>query len=309
MRAPMPETDRRPRNLVFCRVGDGSLHRSWMGDPATRSYDVWLDYYGADDARYAGDPARLTVTRDLFKIQRIAQIVRDHRDALAGYDAIWFPDDDLQATPETVDRLFEIFHALDLLVAQPALADGSHYSHAITLENREFSVRFTNYVEPMAPVFSRPALEACWMTFAESISGWGIDYVWPKLLGEPRDRLAIVDAASVLHTRPVGVSAWYRSLKLDPMAELVATAARHGVALPHRKVHYRGLPRGTVDRAAMIPLGFAFAARVVRGAPPRVRYVRRYWDRQLQALYHGWRHLRRRNLPSDARDAIREGAP
>lgn len=278
---------------MFCRVGDASLHRSWIGDPSSRSYDVWLDYYGGDDARYAADPARLTVSRDTVKIQRIAQLVSEHADALRGYDAIWFPDDDLETTPAAVDRLFEIFHALDLSIAQPALAEGSYYSHEITLENRAFSVRFTNYVEPMAPVFSRAALEACWPTFAESISGWGIDYVWPKLLGHPRDRIAIVDAAPVLHTRAVGVSAWYKGLKLDPMAELVQTAARHGIRLPHRLVHYGGLPPGPVDRAAFVPLGAAFAASVVRGAPPRMRRIRRYWNRQLQAMYHGWRELRR----------------
>jgi hypothetical protein len=62
----------RRRNLVFCRVGDASLHRAWLGDPATRSYDVWLDSYASDDARWAGDPARVTVARDTVKIQRIA---------------------------------------------------------------------------------------------------------------------------------------------------------------------------------------------------------------------------------------------
>jgi hypothetical protein len=285
----MPAPDRRPRNLVFCRAGDRSLHRSWIGDPATRSYDVWLDCYGDDDHRYAADPARVTVARGTVKIQRMAQLLAEHSDALRGYDAIWFPDDDLA----TVERLFEIFHALDLSIAQPALADGSYYSHEITLENRAFSVRFTNYVEPMAPVFSRAALETCRRTFAESFSGWGLDYVWPKLLGHPRDRIAIIDEAPVLHTRPVGVSAWYRGLKLDPMAELVATAARYGIRLPHRLVHYGGLPRGPVDRAAFLPLGAAFAARVVSGAPPRMRGTRRYWNRQLHAMYHGWRELRR----------------
>ena len=47
-----------PRALVFCRAGEGSLHRAWMGDPATRSYDVWLDCYCAPEA-WAGEPARV----------------------------------------------------------------------------------------------------------------------------------------------------------------------------------------------------------------------------------------------------------
>ncbi len=47
------------RALVFCRTGDGSLHRRWIGDPATRSYDVWLDCYCAPEV-WAGEPARVT---------------------------------------------------------------------------------------------------------------------------------------------------------------------------------------------------------------------------------------------------------
>jgi hypothetical protein len=280
------------RNLVFCRVGDASLHRAWLGDPATRSYDVWLDCYGEDAARWAADPARVTVARDTVKIQRVAQLAREHPELL-DYDALWFPDDDLAFDAATAERLFEAFHALDLLVAQPALADGSYYSHELTLENRSFSVRFTNYVEPMAPVFSRAAFEACLPAFGESVSGWGIDYVWPKLLGYPIDRLAIVDAAPVLHTRPVGVSAWYHGLRVEPMDELIATAKRHGVALPYRIVHFGGLPAGSLDRRALVPLGLRFAWRVVRGAPPRMRRVRRFWNRHLQAMVHGARQLRR----------------
>ncbi len=289
----------RRRNLVFCRVGDASLHRAWLGDPATRSYDVWLDSYAADDARWAGEPARVTVARDTVKIQRIAQLAREHPELLRDYDALWFPDDDLAFDAAGAERLFEIFHALDLAVAQPALAGGSFYSHAITLENRSFSVRFTNFVEPMAPVFSRAAFAACWPTFAESISGWGIDYVWPKLLGYPVDRLAIVDAAPVLHTRPVGTSAWYQSLRVDPGKERDATMARHGIAPPYRIVHFGGLPRGTIDRRALLPLGPRFAWRIVRGAPRQVRTVRRFWNRQLQAIWYGRRQLRR----------VRRGAP
>lgn len=290
----VPEPRPRRRNLVFCRVGDASLHRGWLGDPATRSYDVWLDYYGEDDGRYAGDPARLTVTRDTVKIQRIAQLAREHPELLRDYDALWFPDDDLAFDAHAAERMFETFHALDLLVAQPALAEGSHYSHEITLENRSFSVRFTNYVEPMAPVFSRAAFELCWPTFGESFSGWGIEFVWAKLLGYPTDRLGIVDAVPVLHTRPVGVSPWYRGLRIEPTDELVAMAKRHGIPLPYRLAEFGGLPRGTLDRSALVPLGPRFAWRVVRGAPPRMRRVRRFWNRHLQAIYFGSRQLRRR---------------
>jgi hypothetical protein len=283
------------RNLVFCRVGDGSLHRTWIGDPATRSYDVWLDSYAEDDARWAGEPARVTVDRGTVKIPRIARLLRESADELDRYDAIWFPDDDLALTPADVDRLFAAFRALGLSLAQPALRAGSHYAHAITLESRAFFARYTNFVEPMAPLFSREALRACAPTFSESVSGWGMDLVWPKLLGDPRDRIAIVDAVAVLHTRPIATSAWYERLHVDPGEEKRAMAARHGVVLPHHLVHYGGIPREAgPDPAAVIPPGLRFAARVVRGAPRQAWPVRRFWNRHLQAIVHGRRALARR---------------
>ncbi len=291
----MPAAPTPKRNLVFCRVGDASLHRAWIGDPATRSYDVWLDSYAAADDRWAGEPARVTVARDTVKIPRIAQLLRERPGELEGYDAIWFPDDDLALAASDVDRLFAAFHALGLSLAQPALRGGSFYSHAITLESRRFFARYTNFVEPMAPVFSPAALRACADTFSETVSGWGIDLVWPKLLGDPRDRIAIVDAVSVLHTRPVATSAWYQKLGVDPGDEKLAVARRHGIALPHHLVHYGGIPREAgPDPSAVIRPGLRFAARVLLGAPRQAWPVRRFWNRHLQAIVHGRRALARR---------------
>ncbi len=266
----------------------------WIGDPATRTYDVWLDSYAADDTRWAGEPARVTAARDTVKIPRVARLLRESAADLARYDAIWFPDDDLALSPADVDRLFAAFHALDLSLAQPALREGSHYSHAITLESRRFFARYTNFVEPMAPVFSRAALRACAHTFSESVSGWGMDLVWPMLLGDPADRIAILDAVPVLHTRPVASSAWYERLQVDPGEEKRAMAARYGIALPHHLVHSGGIPRAAgPDPSAAIRPGLRFAALVLRGAPRQAWPVRRFWNRQLQAIVHGRRALAR----------------
>lgn len=283
------------RNLVFCRVGDASLHRSWIGDPATRTYDVWLDSFAADDARWAREPARVTADRATVKIPRVARLLRESEGELDRYDAIWFPDDDLALSAGDVDRLFAAFHALGLWLAQPALRGGSHWAHAITLESRRFFARYTNFVEAMAPLFSRDALRTCAGTFSETVSGWGLDLVWPRLLGDPPDRVAIVDAVPVLHTRPVATAAWYSDLRTEPSEEKRALAARHGVTLPHPLLHYGGIPREAgPDPAATIPPGPRFAARVVLGAPREAWAVRRFWSRQLQAVAHGRRALSRR---------------
>jgi hypothetical protein len=59
-------------------------------------------------------------------------------------------------------------------------------------------------VEIMIPGFSRSALERLLPTLDESETGWGwgLDSVWPKLLGY--EDVGIIDGTPVLHTRPVG---------------------------------------------------------------------------------------------------------
>jgi hypothetical protein len=48
------------------------------------------------------------------------------------------------------------------------------------------------------------ALRLCLGSFRDSVSGFGLDHLWPALLGGARSRIAIIDAAGVIHTRPLG---------------------------------------------------------------------------------------------------------
>lgn len=259
------------RNLVFCRAGEGSLHRRWLGDPAARSYDVWLDCY-CDPARWAGEPARVTDGRDATKWPRLARLLADEPGAFDGYDVVWVPDDDLDVDAAGVEAFLAAFHRHRLALAQPALADGCFWSHELTLENRGFALRYTNFVEVMAPAFSREALRACAPTFGANRSGWGLDLVWSRLLGDPRDAIAVVDAAPMIHTRPVGGGALYDSDR--HWDDMRALAARHGVALPFRFRQYGGVPRASEGPPSS---GLPFLARLLAGAPPSQRRRAHYW--------------------------------
>jgi len=88
-------------------------------------------------------------------------------------------------------------------LAQPALTLDSYLSHGITLFNSSFIVRFTNFVEIMAPVFSRDFLVKCAGTFGDNLSGYGLDSLWPTWITEPR-AIGIIDSCLIKHTRPVG---------------------------------------------------------------------------------------------------------
>jgi hypothetical protein len=272
----------RPRDLVFCRVGDKSLHPAWVGDPATRSYDVWLDCY-CDPAVWAGAPAKVTDGRGTTKWPRLADLLARDPAVFDAYGAIWVPDDDLAIDADGVERFLEIFHREGLSLAQPALADGCFWSHELTLAVRTYAVRFTNFVEVMAPAFSREALRACAPTFALSKSGWGLDYVWPRLLGDPPDRVGIVDATPMVHTRPVGGGGAYVFKEAEEEAH--ALTARHGVSLPFRYRQLGGVTRGRGgERGARIRGGLRFYARLLAGAPPSQRWRTAYWRLMRETL-------------------------
>jgi hypothetical protein len=268
------------RNLVFCRAGEGSLHRQWIGDPAARSYDVWLDCY-CDPARWAGEPAEVTDGRETTKWPRLAGLLAERPEAFARYEAVWLPDDDLAMDAGSVEAFFDLFHRHGLALAQPALAEASHWSHELTLAHPGFLLRYTNFVEVMAPAFSRPALEACAPTFSQSRTGWGLDLVWPRVLGDPRDRVAIVDATPMVHTRPVGAS----YAMGESWREMESLAARFGVSLPFRFAQYGGVARaGRGAGGRRVRAGLGFYARLIGSAPRSQRTRSQYWKLMYRTL-------------------------
>jgi hypothetical protein len=278
-----PLTDK--KDLVFLRVGDTSTHGEWMGDPATRSYDVWLDYYGEGDyRRWAGDPVHLTDGPNTNKFGRIVALL----DQLTRYEAIWFPDDDIKCDPAAVERLFATFRRHRMLLAQPSLADGSYVAHEITRWNGSVAVRFTNFIEAMCPLFSRDALRTCVPSFLEARSAFGLDMIWPTMLGSPRDRIGMIDAAPVVHSRPIGGGTWRRPAGLDPQGDRRRVLEKYGVEWPFKFRTYGAvpLPDDGSDPAPM-PAGLGLFLKLATGVPPSVRWTRRYWSRTLKSVWRG----------------------
>lgn len=209
------DTGRRTRNLVILRAGDQSLHRGWIAQP-NRDFDLFISYYGQRPGLHQED-ADFYEHRPGPKWSCIADLLAAHPALLDRYDAFWFPDDDLAATTETLNRMFALFHGFSLSLAQPALTRDSYHSWRHLLERPEYLLRHVDFVEVMAPLFERSALRACLGTFSESRSGWGLDWVWPKLAGRGRtDSIAIIDATPVKHTRPLGGDLYRNHPDLDP---------------------------------------------------------------------------------------------
>ena len=184
---------------MICRAGRTSLHPRWLGDSSSRNWDLIVSTYH-DDTPLTGDE-RLVHAFAGAKLPGLADLFTRHWHVIAEYERIWLPDDDLDANQATIDRMFELAKRHDLSLFQPALTPDSYVSWPITLRHAGFALRYTNFIETMAPGFSLSLLTQLRASFATSVIGWGLDFYWPRFteLGQT----AILDSTPVRHTRPV----------------------------------------------------------------------------------------------------------
>ncbi|MPW43620.1 DUF707 domain-containing protein [Acinetobacter guerrae] len=189
------------KNLIVVRCGDNSLHEKWISNEA--HYDVALSYFG-DHPKFDMDkvkffhPYKGSKWEGLYHFFSSTEFWKE-------YDAIWLPDDDIDTDVQTINDFFELFHYYKFDLAQPSLDERSYYSWSILLNNKSFKYRETNFVEVMIPCFNQKSFEFLYATFNENKSGWGLDNLWPKRLGNSA-KIGIIDEVKVFHTRPVGAA-------------------------------------------------------------------------------------------------------
>jgi len=188
------------RNLVIVRAGDSSLHPGWLHCRKPRNWDLLISYFGENaDAFRSSGVSRVDGKGPKWPI--LKAVIAERADEIIRYEYVFLPDDDLECDGDSITQLFEVCKQVGLALAQPSLSLDSFASHGITLHNKSSVVRFTNYVEIMAPCFHQTALRLCLDTFDENITGWGIDILWAALIAEQGWRLGIVDDVQVRHTR------------------------------------------------------------------------------------------------------------
>ncbi len=230
--------------LLCIRSGKAPEYPKWLDFGKPRLWDLLISYYAVPDAGM-DHRADIVVAGGLTKLSNIQDLAQGPN-IFSRYKSIAFFDDDLVIRFDAVDQMFIAFSRHNLLLAQPALSHQSHHSFRETLACPAFSMRFTNFVEIMMPVFSAAAFERCLPTFTQSTSGWGLDWVWPHILGNPKDRVAIMDDIIVGHTKPIDTTsgAFYvfmKSLGVDPFAEKEKMLKTYG--LSGTIVHYGAIAR------------------------------------------------------------------
>jgi hypothetical protein len=189
-------------NLVLARVGAQSLHPEWIDPSRPRNWDLRLVPYQPIPTQGDLDCTVVEVVPGP-KWAGIRHALRTW-EGWRSYERVWIPDDDIRTDQHLVDRMFEVADALGFDLFAPALDQASYFAHFSTMRNESFHARSVGFVEIMAPGFRTAVLERLLPTLDETDTGWGwgLDSVWPKLLGY--ENVGVIDATAMTHTRPVG---------------------------------------------------------------------------------------------------------
>jgi hypothetical protein len=205
--------------LVISTVGDNSLHYKWIEN--NPEFDLVLIYYGEKEniiEKYTQHAQYMYVAKG-EKYHLIKSLIVSSPELISKYSYIWLPDDDVYLSTEDINNLFKLAEEYDLYLCQPSMK--GYVSHEITLPKPNSLLRYTNFVEILAPLMNLKTLMLVKDIFNENYSGWGYDFLWPYMLNYPEDKIAIIDAITMTHTKPVGTD--YSRFPVLPGLELERT--------------------------------------------------------------------------------------
>jgi hypothetical protein len=254
------------RNLLMLRAGDRSLHPGWFAmEGEKRNWDLHISYFGNRSEPFGALPDGVSLSMEKGpKYIGLADCFDHNPHFLEHYDLIGCPDDDLEVVAGCWSEIFEITAESGAAIAQPSLDARSYFSHAVTLQRRRYRYRRTSFVEVMCPIFTRDALRDFLPRFRDNKSSWGLDYLWSSQVESAGKRLAVIDAAALLHTRKIGKGTQYQGNETAPSQELDKMFRKYG--LEHVRLYtLEGvLPGGRVERHAWRLNRWCLAPRMYR---------------------------------------------
>lgn len=241
---------RSSRNLVLVRAGDRSLHPAWLAGARAGNYDLIVSYFGNDPERYRSREENRVDYRG-GKWDGIHALFAERPELVERYDYFWLPDDDIAADSAAIAALFHAMSEHGLALAQPALSHDSYFSYLLFLQCPSFRLRYSNTIEIMVPCLRRDLLKLALPLWRHTKSGFGIDFIWTRLLPQNRWKSAILDSVTVRHTRPVG-GELHKALKErgdSARAEQTRMLERFGLKRPKMLVYGGITPEGRLETA------------------------------------------------------------
>ena len=208
------------KNIVIAPCGNkADLFRThWLKYRDEKEFDLCLLFYHekiADPALY--EQAEYFFHLKDFKWYMIDELFKKVKPGLLDqYDYFYFLDDDIEMTTHDINQMFTLSKAFRSSISQAALSQDSFCSWKIFKQQPNSFCRYVGQIEVMGPLFSRDALIRCLPSFTGNRSSWGIDSVWSKILGYPKNELIVFDAVLMRHTKPVGGGELYQKLGINP---------------------------------------------------------------------------------------------
>ncbi|MCA6438296.1 MAG: hypothetical protein IM598_06745 [Chitinophagaceae bacterium] len=224
--------------LIISAVGDDSLHSEWIaGNP---EFDLCLIYYGNNETIATSYSKQSTFFHHAqgMKYRLIHEWVKNNFDLVQTYTYIWLPDNDVSIATDHINKLFKTAEEYNLMLSQPAMT--GYISHRVTQPQPGSFLRYTNFVEVLAPLMHINTLLKLTDTFLINYSGWGYDYLWPLILGYPENKIAIIDAIIMCHTKPIGTD--YSRFPKHPKKEMKEIIKQHKKDIQKKIVVYACIP-------------------------------------------------------------------
>jgi hypothetical protein len=227
------------RNLLITTFGAYNHLGHWMcGD---RNFDVALinyDNHRGDES--LTDKCVYYDTFAIFKFPGIYDMFWDEPELLK-YDYYFMPDEDIDLSTQDINTLFDKARTLNLSLCQPSIEDSesSYPSWKIFVHRDAMDFVATNFVEVQCPLFSRDALLKCHPTFIKSMSGYGLDLAWAKLIGANGNNIGFINSVVAKHTRKIGVGELYQKLKkvgVSPSRERKKLMSEYGIQIVDVKI-------------------------------------------------------------------------
>ncbi|MDA8586380.1 hypothetical protein N9L47_08940 [Rhodobacteraceae bacterium] len=187
--------------LVVLQAGREALSHTWF-DNENREWDLLVNYY--DAAGHQPGLGDYVFFQKGTKFTAMWLLWNRFRNILSQYEHVIFLDDDVETTCDGLNRLFRTCRTHDLDLAQMALTSASSCNWTeLFAQSGHAGPRNVSAVEIMMPVFSKSALRNVAPTFDKSVSGFGLDLAWGKIVSDAGGKIAVLDDVLATHARPV----------------------------------------------------------------------------------------------------------
>ena len=190
-------------NLLITPLGNKSLSHAWVSEKS--NFDSIFICY--EDLTKDNKIKYLNLTSQVYegrgsKFQLVKSFIENNKELINKYKFIWIPDDDIAISINDINTLYKTANDFQLDICSPSMSGFT--SHTITNPIKGNVLRYTSFVEVTAPLFSLESLLKLYHSFDFNDSSWGFDHYWPFKLGYPKNKIAILDKITMIHTNPVG---------------------------------------------------------------------------------------------------------